>query len=140
MHLVVLLEGRTMRCEFLSQSIETLGLADRVAVLSSRAEVAGQDPEWRGKFDAAVARGFAAPAVTAECAAPLLREGGILCVSEPPDVAGFARWPAAGCAELGLAQAFSVAAPNSFVVLRQTAVCPDRYPRRTGVPAKRPLF
>jgi 16S rRNA (guanine527-N7)-methyltransferase len=137
---IVLLEGRTMRCELLSQSIETLDLSDRVSVLSSRAELVGQQPQWRGRFDAVVARGFAAPAVTAECAAPLLRDGGILCVSEPPASLPFERWPVDGCAELGLQPALSVETPNSFVVLRQVMPCPLRYPRRVGVPAKRPLF
>ena len=67
-----------------THSIKDLGIGHRVSVLSSRAEIAGHQPQWRGSFDAVVARGFAAPGVTAECAAPLLRVGGLLCVSEPP--------------------------------------------------------
>jgi 16S rRNA (guanine527-N7)-methyltransferase len=137
---LVLLEGRTMRCELLSHSIEELGIGGRVSVLASRAEIAGHQPEWRGRFDAVVARGFAAPSVTAECAAPLLREGGLLCVSEPPASRPFERWPTEGCAELGLESLIAIEAPNSFVVLRQAALCPSRYPRRVGVPAKRPIF
>ena len=42
------------------------------------------------QYDAVVARSFASPAVTAECAAPLLRLGGRLIVSEPPERG--ARW------------------------------------------------
>jgi 16S rRNA (guanine527-N7)-methyltransferase len=137
---LVLLEGRTMRCELLSHFIEELGIEDRVSVLSSRAEVAGQQPQWRGRFDAVVARGFASPGVTAECAAPLLRNEGLLCVSEPPATRGFDRWPEAGCAELGLQPVVVVEIPNSFAVLRQVSPCPSRYPRRVGVPAKRPIF
>jgi 16S rRNA (guanine527-N7)-methyltransferase len=137
---LVLLEGRTMRCELLSRSIEELGIENRVSVLSSRAELAGQQPQWRGRFDAAVARGFAAPGVTAECAAPLLRVGGLLCVSEPPATGSFERWPHAGCAEFGLQPLVALETPNSFVALRQTVPCPPRYPRRVGVPAKRPVF
>lgn len=137
---ITLLEGRATRAELLLRSVEELGLIGRVSVLSSRAEIAGREPQWRGRFDAVVARGFAVPAVTAECAAPLLRDGGILCVSEPPVPPLFERWPVAGLAELGLQPAFAVRAANSFVVLRQVAACPPRYPRRVGVPAKRPLF
>jgi 16S rRNA (guanine527-N7)-methyltransferase len=136
----VLLEGRTARCEALEKSVEDLGLDQRVSVLSSRAELAGQLPRWRASFDVAVARGFASPAVTAECAAPLLRVGGLLCASEPPHAAPFERWPEAGCSELGLEYELSVEFPNSYVVLRQAHLCPPRYPRRVGVPAKRPLF
>jgi hypothetical protein len=30
--------------------------------------------------------------------------------------------------------------PFHYVVLRQEIPCPDSYPRRVGVPTKRPLF
>jgi 16S rRNA (guanine527-N7)-methyltransferase len=136
---IVLLEGRTMRCELLSYSIEKLDFGGRVSVLPSRAEIAGQQPQWRGKFDAVVARGFASPGATAECAAPFLRTGGLLCVSEPPAPRSL-RWSETGCAELGLQALFTVETPNSFAVLRQVSPCPSRYPRRVGVPAKRPIF
>lgn len=137
---VTLLEGRTMRCELLESSVARLGLGDRVGVLSGRAEDVGQMARWREHFDGAVARGFAAPGVTAECAAPLLKIGGFLCVSEPPAVNQFERWPADGCAELGLEHRLAIAVPHAFVVLVQIRDCPARFPRRTGVPAKRPLF
>jgi 16S rRNA (guanine527-N7)-methyltransferase len=129
-----------MRCELLTHSIEELGIEDRVSVLSSRAELAGHRPQWRERFDVVVARGFAAPGVTAECAAPFLRVGGLLCVSEPPASRSLERWPEAGCAEFGLQPVVAVETPNSFAVLRQAATCPPRYPRRVGVPAKRPIF
>lgn len=129
-----------MRCELLEDAIDALGFSDRVTVLSGRAEEAGRDPKWRGRFDVAVARGFAAPAVTAECAAPLLRVGGLLCVSEPPSSDPFSRWPEAGCAELGMAVERSISSPNSYVLLRQVEPCAGRFPRRVGVPSKRPLF
>ena len=47
---------------------------------------------------------------------------------------------ARGCAELGLTPELSLREAFGFAVLRQTSACPDRYPRRTGIPAKRPLF
>jgi len=137
---IVLLEGRTMRCELLEQSVEDLGLDQRVSVLASRAELVGRMARWRSSFDAAVARGFASPGVTAECAAPLLKTGGVLCVSEPPAAAAFERWPIESCAEVGLRPELALEVPRAFAVLRQVSPCPERYPRRVGVPAKRPLF
>ena len=56
----------------------------------------------RGAFDAVVARAFGPPAMVAECGAPLLRLGGQLLVSEPPD-GGSGRWPAEGLARAGAA-------------------------------------
>lgn len=138
---VSLLDGRTQRIEFLTNAVAWLGWASRVRIVGARAEEAGRDPELRGAFDVVVARGFARPAVTAECAAPLLRGSGRLVVSEPPGAAGSApRWPDEACVTLGLQLESVKSLPWSFAVLRQIAPCPDRFPRRTGIPAKRPLF
>jgi 16S rRNA (guanine527-N7)-methyltransferase len=137
-------DAQRKRTEFLIEAVEALGLDARVAVRTERAEVVGRDPDQRGNHDLVVARSFGAPAITAECAAPLLRPGGRLVVSEPPAVEDLeARWPTAGLAQLGLAAATSVVAPDSGVHLSSmvcTELCPERYPRRTGIPAKRPLF
>ena len=100
------------------------------------AEVAGRADELRGVFDLVVARSFGPPATTAECGAPLLRAGGILAVTEPPEADG-ARWPVEGLALLGLVLRERVGA---FQTLEQASRCPDRFPRRTGVPRQRPLF
>ncbi len=138
----VLLEAGARRAQFLQHGVDVLGLADRVAVVRGRAEEAARAPEHRGKFDLVVARGFARPGVTAECAAPFLRPEGALVVSDPPSGAGD-RWFPAGLAVLGLVMDPVQPTRSSgahFVRLRQATPCPDRFPRRTGVPAKRPLF
>lgn len=138
---VTLLDGRQQRAATLERAVERLGWAGRVDVVGARAELAGRDPGLRGAFDAVVARSFARPGVTAECAAPLLRAGGSLVVSEPPDAASTgSRWDAGGCAELGLELVRVVETPWSFALLRQVRPCPERFPRRVGVPTKRPLF
>lgn len=135
-----LLDSNERRVLFLARAVAALGLADRVIVGHARAEDAGRDPAWRGRADVVLARSFGPPAVTAECAAPLLAVGGRLIVSEPPDETAD-RWPELPLARLGLRavgrfeQAFS-----RFQVLRQEERCPEAYPRRVGVPAKRPLF
>lgn len=135
---LLLLDAGASRVAFLWDAVHDLGLADRVEILGGRAEELGRGP-WRGALDAVVARGFGAPGVTAECAAPLLRVGGRVVVSEPPDPAG-ERWPPEGLAELGLRRGPALTGPPHLQVLEQVAPCPDRYPRRVGIPAKRPLF
>jgi 16S rRNA (guanine527-N7)-methyltransferase len=87
-----------------------------------------------------VARALAPPAVTAECAAPLLAIGGHLVVSDPPGGGGDARWWPAGLAELGLESVPSITASASYAVFVATQPCPQRFPRRPGVPSKRPLW
>ncbi len=138
---VVLLEGSTVRAARLQRSVRYLGLDRRVDVVARRAEEAGRDPSLRGRFDVVVARGFASPGPTAECAAGLLRVGGRLVVSEPPEAAeGDGRWDGDGLGALGMRLESRHAIPWHFAVIRQDSSCPPRYPRRVGVPAKRPLF
>ena len=136
----LLVEAMRRRADFLAAAVERLDLAGRVTVTSERAETLGRDPVQRAGFDLVTARSFGSPPVTAECAAPLLRAGGRLVTSEPPAGAGPDRWPADGLALLGMSLAGVRRGDYSFAVLRQDVPCPERYPRRVGVPAKRPLF
>lgn len=133
-----LLEGGTTRSAFLQRSIERLKISGRVAVVSQRAEVAARST-LRSTFDVVTARSFAAPGVTAECGAPFLRLGGRLIVAEPPN-GNPIRWPNEGLSELGLSIGQAVTEPYALQVLYQSQPCPERYPRRNGIPAKRPLF
>ncbi len=135
----VLLDASERRVEFLRRSIEACGL-EGCEAWEGRAELIGHQERARARFDAVVARSFGPPAVTAECAAPLLRVGGVLVVSATPGGADHDRWPPEGLAELGLAPASLVAGEFSYRVSALRGACPDRFPRRTGVPAKRPLF
>ena len=133
-----LLEGGTTRSAFLERSVKLLYMSQRVVVVGERAEVAARTP-LRGTFDVVTARSFAAPGVTAECGAPFLRLGGQLIVAEPP-CGDPLRWPETGLSELGLSPGRAVQKPYAFQVLHQTQPCPERYPRRNGIPSKRPLF
>jgi 16S rRNA (guanine527-N7)-methyltransferase len=135
-----LVESGTRRAGFLREAVQELGLADQVEVVEDRAEVVGRSPVHRARYDLVVARGFGPPAVVAECAAPLLCVEGRVVVSEPPG-GNPARWPEEGLAPLGLRPLCALqAGGSSFQVLRQFALCPERFPRRVGMPSKRPLF
>ncbi|MGH9230241.1 MAG: 16S rRNA (guanine(527)-N(7))-methyltransferase RsmG [Acidimicrobiales bacterium] len=138
----VLLEARERRCAFLREAAQDLHLAERVAVVWARAEEAGHRDDLRGRFDVVVARGFGRPSVTAECGAPFLRLGGTLVVSEPPEDGAVApsRWAPAGLACLGLRVGRSWTERYRYQALDQVDPCPPQYPRRPGMPAKRPLF
>jgi 16S rRNA (guanine527-N7)-methyltransferase len=161
---LVLLDAQGRRTAFLSDAVRRLGLEARVSVRQDRAETAGRDPDARGSFDGVLARSFGRPAVVAECAAPLLKPGGWLVVSEPPggspggspahppesapvfaadpavDPSPAPRWPADPLRQLGLVPEQLLHEEFDYQTLRQADPCPDRFPRRDGVPAKRPLF
>lgn len=136
----ILVESGVRRAAFLRQAVGMLGIDDRVAVLEDRAEAVGRHPQWRSTSDLVTARGFGPPAVVAECGAPLLRVGGRAVVSEPPGGAPL-RWPSDGLALVGMTIGPAIVAGGAaYQVLRQTTLCPPRFPRRVGMPAKRPLF
>jgi 16S rRNA (guanine527-N7)-methyltransferase len=137
----ILLDGRSRSAEFLHEAVARLGLAARVRVLEARAETAARDGTLRGSVRLVVARGVGGPAVTAECGAGFLAVGGRLVVSEPPDSTG-SRWPAEPLAALGLSGAQVVQSGGGlrYARLFQGAPCPPQFPRRVGIPAKRPLF
>ena len=132
----VLVEAMQRRADPLAEAVHHLGLADRVEVWCGRAEGFARQPGQRGGATLVTARGFGGPGVTAECAAPLLRQGGLLLVSEPPASDG-ARWSREGLRQLGLAPEGVV---EGIMVCRAVSTCPDQFPRRVGTPAKRPLF
>lgn len=146
----VLLDASQRRTDFLQAMVISCGFQDRVRVVQQRAEVGGRDPLLRGAFDGVVVRSFGPPAVVAECAAPFLREGGWLIVSEPPaetsadedqaspDESG--RWPAESLVLVGLVPVEFVRQDFGYQVLRQETLCPQRFPRRDGVPSRKPLF
>jgi 16S rRNA (guanine527-N7)-methyltransferase len=139
---VVLIESNARRVAFLTQSIQQLQWARRVTVAHVRAEEFAQDRANRGTFPLVTARSFGPPSPVAECGAPLLDVGGLLLVSEPPpEPGGPSRWPGDGLAQLGLeADVAGEFEGFRFQALRLVSLTPERFPRRTGVPRKRPLF
>jgi 16S rRNA (guanine527-N7)-methyltransferase len=147
---LVLLDSTARRCRFLREAAADLDLEDRVEVVEARAESAARDPDRRGAFDVVVARSFGAPAVTAECAVGFLRLGGCLVVSEPPGSGvspetpetpeGSNRWPPEALAELGLSPVVVCGTGAFGFACLEKVRTDDRWPRRVGIPAKRPRF
>jgi 16S rRNA (guanine527-N7)-methyltransferase len=141
----LLVDSMVRRTRFLADAVCRLGVDDRVEILTARAEDVGRDTAHRARHDVVVARSFGPPPVVAECAAPMLRRGGSIVVSEPPADEGATgprsgRWPADRLAQLGLSLDAWRPGPPALVRLRATARCPRTYPRPSGVPGKQPLW
>ena len=132
------MEASTKRAGFLREALAQLHLTDRVTVVAERAENAGRG-DHRGRCELVVARSFGSPAVTAECGAPFLTPGGHLIVAEPPGGVP-ERWEPEGLATLGLRIGDRLIGRTSYQMLLQDRPCPERFPRRVGIPSKRPLF
>lgn len=140
-----LLDAGQRRCAALREAVEQLDVGARISVLEGRGEALGHDDAWRERFELVVARSFGAPAVTAEIGSGFAAVGGALVVSEPPPSSGDAeeRWPVEPLSLLGFSPAAlrrSTDGDASAAFLRKIDGLDVRYPRRTGVPAKRPLW
>lgn len=142
---MTLLEASARKSAFLRETVDALGL-EGAQVVTARAEEAARQPAYRERFDLVIARAVAPLAVLVELALPFLTVGGHLAtpkgsrVSSEVRQASFAlealRGEIVGRRSLPLADA---AHPQTLVVVRKTAATPERYPRRVGVPSKRPL-
>ena len=140
---LTLVEADRGKAAFLVQACARLGLKD-VKVLAARAEDVGRDPAYREAFDVAVARALAPMGVLAELCLPLVRVGGRLLAqkTQSEDVAAAARAiETLGGGPAGVASAPSAArATGTVVVVDKVRPTPAAYPRRPGVPARRPLL
>lgn len=141
---VTMLESLTKRCIFLQQVVDTLRLAN-AAVLDGRAEYFGRDTAYRERFDLVVARAVAPMPVLLEYALPFLRVGGHLAATKGSATLRELDESAAALRELNgeHIQTLAFEPPGgmaqSVIIVRKTAPISDRYPRRAGLPSKKPL-
>ena len=142
---VVLIEATGKKAEFLDWTIEKLGLGD-VEVLAERAEAVGHRDGYREEFDVVTARAVGSMATVLELTLPLCKVGGV--VLAPRGTDAIAEAQAAEDASSKLGGGTPRVAPTSqegagehtaVVVVSKTSETPKRYPRRDGMPAKRPL-
>jgi 16S rRNA (guanine527-N7)-methyltransferase len=139
---VVLLDASERRTNFLREEVTRWGRQEQIEVVRGRAEEIARSRSSEVLVEVVTARSFGPPAVTAECAAPMLEIGGFLVVSEPPQDDAVRRWDVTGLSTLGLglSSTFRFAGRFGYQLIRKLTETPDRYPRRVGIPAKRPLF
>jgi 16S rRNA (guanine527-N7)-methyltransferase len=139
---LTLIEADQAKAAFLVHACAKLGLHG-VEVVARRAEQAGHDPRLREAFDVAVARALAPMPVLVELCLGLVRVGGRLLAqkteSEDHETAGHALEVMGGA--LGTVHASPSAARRSgtVVVIDKVRPTPAAYPRRPGVPTRRPL-
>ncbi len=142
---LTLLEATGRKAAFLGKVVAELAL-DQVEVLAGRAEDVARQPDRREAYDLVVARAVAPLPTLLELALPFVRVGGALAAPKgsgaPQEVSRSER--ALDLLGGRLLSAAPVAVPGAehpprLVLVRKVAPTPDTYPRRSGIPAKRPL-
>ncbi len=142
---LTLLEANGKKIGFLRELLGALGISG-VTVVHARAEEAGRDPAHRARYALAMARAVAPLRVLVELALPLLSVGGRLAApkgSRAPAEVRDAEGALRACGgEIELVRRLEAVGPGAspvLVLVRKVAATPERYPRRPGIPAKRPL-
>ena len=141
---VTLLESVAKKAAFLEHVVTALGLTG-VTVVTDRAEALGQNPDHRQRYDLVAARAVADLAVLAEYCLPFCRVGGYFVAQKKWGIDAELHNATGAVATLGGGPARQVAVhlpgleQRQLIVVEKVRPTPPRYPRRPGLPAKRPL-
>jgi 16S rRNA (guanine527-N7)-methyltransferase len=140
---LTLVEAKQRKVEFLQAVLPDIGLED-VKVLTRRAEEAAHDPREREQYDFAVAKALAPVRTLVELTLPFLRMGGTVIAPKGKGAAQEVKEAETALQTLNgslrAVEPLRLAEPAQTVVLvTKDLPTPQRFPRRPGMPAKRPL-
>lgn len=141
---VTLVESDLKKSEFLKAASAELELAN-VQVIRERVEILGQDTLYRGKYDFCTSRAVAAMNVMLEYGIPLVKQGGRLLLWKGKNYQQEIE-QAQTAIKLLKAKVENVYLYNlmeekdrAIIEVKKEAACPKQYPRKVGIPAKKPL-
>jgi len=142
---LTLVESIGKKADFCRHVVNLLEL-EGVEVIQIRAETLGQKTDHREFYDWALARAVAVLPVLLEYLLPLVKVGGRILAMKGGSAPVEAHSSERAIQMLGghLRQLMPVTLPGVveeryLVVVDKIAATPDKYPRREGIPAKRPL-
>jgi 16S rRNA (guanine527-N7)-methyltransferase len=142
---LTLVDSVGKKIDFCNHVVNTLGL-EGVEVIQDRAENIGKKSEYREQYDWAIARAVAVMSVLAEYLLPLVSVGGCMLAMKGESAPAETQSAEHALRVLGghLNRLVPVILPGVvderyLVVIDKVAASPQKYPRRVGVPVKRPL-
>ena len=143
---LTLVESVGKKSNFLKHIIDVLSLQD-VQVCQERAETLAHNSHMREMFDLVVSRGVADLSVLSEITLPFCRIGGKVMALKGLSLFSELERSARSITLMGgILQDVVIVDLNqnnterSVVILDKKTVSPDNYPRKAGIPAKRPII
>jgi 16S rRNA (guanine527-N7)-methyltransferase len=135
-----LLDANAKKTAFLRDAVRELGL-DRVTVVVDRAEGAGRTSALRERFASATARAVSAAPTVLELVVPFLAVGGIAVLQRGAFDARERAATSDAALVLGaeLTEEIVVGGERRIVIVTKRLPTGPRFPRRNGIPEKRPL-
>ena len=141
---LMLLDSVAKKTAFLTHLVECLRL-DNVQVLTGRAEDVAHQPAYREEFDVVVSRALSKLPTLAELTLPFCRQGGLFIAQKKGPVdeeliqAQRAIGTLGGRVKAVKKVDLELLEDRVLVIVEKVSPTPERYPRRAGVPAQRPL-
>lgn len=142
---LTLVESVGKKASFCQHIVDALGL-EGVVILQERAEIVGMMAAHRQQYDWALARAVAVMPILMEYLLPLVQIGGHALAMKGESAPAEAHAADHAIQLLGghFSQLVRVTLPGVgderyLVVIDKVAATPDKYPRRVGIPSKRPL-
>lgn len=142
---LTLVESVGKKAEFCRHLVETLKL-ENVEIITMRAEELGRLAKYREKFDWAIARAVSSMPVLVEYLLPLVRVGGGMLAqkggnayAEVQSAEKAIRILGGSLRKISMVTLPGVVDERYLVVVDKKAATPPQYPRRAGLPAKKPL-
>ena len=143
--IIDLIEASKKKCEFLAAVCNKLEF-NNVSIIHERAEEVGNNIMHREKYDIVICRAVASMNILAEYALPLLLQGGKFIAYKGPNIDQEIKDSFNAFNILGgrlkdvISFNLSLGGENrTLVVVEKEHPTPGKYPRRIGIPTKRPL-
>ena len=142
---LMLVETTQKKAEFLNHMIQKLALSN-TAVIAERAEIIGQQANHRERYSLAIARAVASLSVLVEYLLPLVQLNGFMLAQKGASAQEEVEAAGNAISLLGgqHIETKPITVPNmdairNLVLIKKTQPTPDKFPRRPGIPSKRPL-
>jgi len=142
---LTLVESNAKKCRFLEEVVRELSL-DGARVVRGRGEELAHEEAFRESFDLSTARALGSLATNLELTVPFLKTGGVALYYKGKEVKEEIEKSkkALSLLRAEVEKIWEVAVPfrerkNFLVAVRKKDAAPPSFPRRAGIPQKRPL-
>lgn len=142
---ITIVDSLGKRLKFLDELVSDLSL-DKVTLVHSRAEDAGQNKDLREKFDLVTGRAVARMSVLSEYCLPLAKVDGYLVALKGPKAQDELADAKNAIEVLGgsVKEVKELMLPDTddertLIVVKKVKATPKKYPRQAGTPSRKPL-
>lgn len=142
---ITIVDSLGKRLKFLDELVSDLSL-DKVTLVHSRAEDAGQNKNLREKFDLVTGRAVARMSVLSEYCLPLAKVDGYLVALKGPEAQDELAEAKNAIEVLGgsVKEVKELTLPDTddertLIVVKKVKATPKKYPRQAGTPNRKPL-